>query len=91
MAGGAGGAGGSPNGNSGGAGSSNGGESDQFGGEGASSLFGTGGATPPLSDPTGKPGTGFGAGGSGASAKNYAQPLNWAGGTGTSGLVRISW
>lgn len=91
MAGGAGGAGGSPNGNSGGTGSSNGGESDQFGGEGANSLFGTGGAVPDLGNPTGRHATGHGAGGSGASAKNYAQPLNWAGGTGSPGLVRISW
>lgn len=88
---GTGGAGGTPMGDAGENGTGNKGESDQLGGAGGSSLFGTGGPTPPLSAPNGINATGYGSGGSGGSAKNYAQPLNWTGGDGTGGYVRISW
>jgi hypothetical protein len=44
-----------------------------------------------LDAPNGHMGQGYGSGGSGGSAKNYAGPLNWTGGDGASGMVAIAW
>lgn len=92
MAGGAGGAGGWPNGQAGAGGEDGTNDySSTRGGNGGSSPLGTGGDSPTFDNPTGKPGQGFGAGGSGASATDRVSPFNWAGGDGSPGYVAINW
>jgi len=86
-----GGAGGYPNGNPGADGEQGGDDaSSTTGGAGGSTPFGAGGTTS-LGAPNGAPGQGPGAGGGGASAPDRTSPLNWTGGDGADGFVRISW
>lgn len=64
--------------------------SSTTGGVGGSTPYGVGGSSS-LAAPVGTPGTGYGAGGGGASAPDRTSPLNWAGGDGSHGYVKISW
>lgn len=89
-----GGAGGLPNGTAGAngdIGSSDG--SSGNGGAGANSPFGTGGAGGTVGDSTspGHDATGFGAGGGGAAFTDRTGNLNWVGGAGSPGMLKIYW
>jgi hypothetical protein len=85
----AGGAGGTPNGQAGTNGTLGTNDySSTYGGQGGSTPFGQGGAIPPLNAANGNPG-GPSAGGSGASAPDRTSPLNWTGGNGGDGYVKL--
>jgi len=87
----AGGAGGLPNGNPGADGEQGSVESSSnTGGAGGGTPFGVGGSSS-ISYPNGTRGTGYGAGGGGASAPNGVDPLNWTGGDGSFGLITVYW